>query len=263
MMYERRLNDFSSEISYLKDVVNEQQSKISAHQKSSVADSAATDAGYATHINNSSDTADLDTTTKAATAHDGPSSIASDIRDKNKKSLSHADDQEHLKGQGFGGRLTIQEDSAGMAGKSQAEDEVLPNEDSSQSVKRRKTEPIDHMKAVLSDSMEIDQDDHQYWGVNEDNTQVPLGPLNSMIKSAHSEVSVVAHQHVSPAMEALEQGMEDDRCPVCLDCPFGLMVLCSGCRNALHSACAKRTGGGATGIPAVNSFFAAISVYSQ
>lgn len=34
---------------------------------------------------------------------------------------------------------------------------------------------------------------------------------------------------------------DDDRCQICLDCPYGLMVLCSICKRALHSACAKKT----------------------
>jgi hypothetical protein len=262
MIYQRRLNDFSSEIAYLKDVVNEQQSKISTYQKTavssncSVTDSAAPDTGLSTHINDSSVTADFDRATNAATAtaHGGPYNIAAD---RSEKPLSHNDDE----GQGFGRRLTMQENSAGMAGKSQ--DEVVPNEESSQPVKRRKSEPSDHSKASPSASMEVDQADHQYWGVGEDTTQVPLGPLNSVMKSARSEVSTAAHQNVSPAMESLQQAMDDDRCPICLDNPFGLMVLCSGCRNALHSACAKRTGGGATGIPAVCSSFAVTAVKTQ
>lgn len=38
--------------------------------------------------------------------------------------------------------------------------------------------------------------------------------------------------------------LDDERCPICLDTPYGLMVLCKVCRRGLHSACAKKGGGG-------------------
>ena len=269
MIYQRRLNEFSSEIVYLKDVVNEQQLKISTYQKNAVssgynmADSAAADTGSAARINDSSVTVDSDRAAKTASAHDGPSYSALGRRDTTEKFMSNSVDNKPLKGDGFGSRITMQEDSGGMDGKYQDEDEVALNEEASQSVKRRKTEPSDDIKASLGASMDTDQADHQYWRVEDSNAQVPPGAGNGVMKSPRSEVSAVA-QHVNPAMEALEQGMEDDRCPVCLDCPFGLMVLCSGCRNALHSACAKKTGGGATGVRAVNCIFpAVIAVYTQ
>lgn len=259
-----RLNDFSSEIAYLKDLVHEQQSKISTYEKNAVSSnhntaySAAANTSFVAPINDSSNanTLDLNRTTKAAAAHDGSSYSATDRRDTSEKPLFSSNDQEQLQGRG---RLIVQEDSAGMAGKSR--DEALHDVEPSQSVKRRKTELSDHIQSA---SMESDQGEHSYWGgVDEGSTQAPLPPVSNVIRSGRSEVNVVAPQHVSPGMAALEQGMEDDRCPVCLDCPFGLMVLCSGCRNALHSACAKRTGGGTTGIPAVNCSFTVTAVYTQ
>lgn len=35
----------------------------------------------------------------------------------------------------------------------------------------------------------------------------------------------------------------DERCPSCQDTPFGLMVVCTGCKRGIHSACAKKTAG--------------------
>ena len=36
--------------------------------------------------------------------------------------------------------------------------------------------------------------------------------------------------------------LDDEKCQMCQDHPFGLMVLCSICKRALHSACAKKVG---------------------
>jgi hypothetical protein len=44
------------------------------------------------------------------------------------------------------------------------------------------------------------------------------------------------------AAESLDS--DDERCPICLDTPYGLMVLCKVCRRGQHSACAKKGGGG-------------------
>lgn len=44
------------------------------------------------------------------------------------------------------------------------------------------------------------------------------------------------------AAESLD--LDDERCPICHDIPYGLMVLCKVCRHGLHSACAKKGGGG-------------------
>ena len=46
------------------------------------------------------------------------------------------------------------------------------------------------------------------------------------------------------ALEAESVDLDDERCPACLDTPYGLMVLCKVCRRGLHSACAKKGGSG-------------------
>ena len=52
------------------------------------------------------------------------------------------------------------------------------------------------------------------------------------------------NEYINSVIEAESLDLDDERCPICLDTPYGLMVLCKVCRRGLHSACAKKGGGG-------------------
>ena len=263
------MNDFSSEIVYLKDVLNDQRSEISTLQKKVVSGNQATNGSatadncFAPPTNENSGIAGSNRKSEAAAAYDRPSHSVAERRKTSESLLSRDDDQEDLKGQDFGGRIEMQEESAGMAAKSLTQGEGLAalEEQVHESVKKRRTEQSDEVNSILSNSMAIKQGEYQYWGADEDVLETPKSIPKSLAESVNSKISAVAQQR-SPPIEALEMDIDDDRCPVCLDSPFGLMVLCSGCRYALHSACAKKSGGGATGMSLrMKCLFASTAVY--
>lgn len=57
-----------------------------------------------------------------------------------------------------------------------------------------------------------------------------------VISSSRPHASILKENTVKQE----ELDTDDERCQICLDSPYGLMVLCSICKRALHSACAKR-----------------------
>lgn len=63
---------------------------------------------------------------------------------------------------------------------------------------------------------------------------------------SHSSSHTSRHKNedIKSVTAAESLAIDDERCPVCLDTPYGLMVLCKACRRGLHSACAKKGGGG-------------------
>lgn len=83
--------------------------------------------------------------------------------------------------------------------------------------------------------------------ITEDFLKMKLPRLEDEKKSDYtSPLSNTSHKNKSTnsAMEAESVDLDDERCPACLDTPYGLMVLCKVCRRGLHSACAKKGGGG-------------------
>ena len=83
--------------------------------------------------------------------------------------------------------------------------------------------------------------------ITEDFLKVRPTRLEDDKKSDHtSPLSNTSHKNKSSnsAVEAESVDLDDERCPACLDTPYGLMVLCKVCRRGLHSACAKKGGGG-------------------
>jgi hypothetical protein len=76
-------------------------------------------------------------------------------------------------------------------------------------------------------------------------------PTKTERKTAHMPPSHSSSHSSSPKNEDIKSvtaaeslAIDDERCPICLDTPYGLMVLCKVCRRGLHSACAKKGGGG-------------------
>jgi hypothetical protein len=63
---------------------------------------------------------------------------------------------------------------------------------------------------------------------------------------SHSSSHTSSHKNedIKSVTAAESLAIDDERCPICLDTPYGLMVLCKACRRGLHSACAKKGGGG-------------------
>lgn len=69
-----------------------------------------------------------------------------------------------------------------------------------------------------------------------------MPPSHSLHSSSHT--SSHNNEDIKSVTAAESLAIDDDRCPICLDTPYGLMVLCKACRRGLHSACAKKGGGG-------------------
>ena len=65
----------------------------------------------------------------------------------------------------------------------------------------------------------------------------------TFIQTFYSVAFPITPQQVGKGASTIEDlELDDENCQICQDHPFGLMMLCTICKRALHSACAKKVG---------------------
>lgn len=234
------MNEVNNEVSNLKYIINEQQSQAATAAKHAVETAAInmnSNIGNNNSCNNNGKISSIHSSTGSRHSEEDIQIQIQGVKDVHNLLQSQENNERFS--------------SALMESSSTNDEKVMEKEkvgheeekNSSEALKRKRQEEWETIKTQMAQQKKVREDStpSDYSPPQMEYSQTAKGSAISgyepAISSSRPRDSVCKENSVKQE----EIDTEDDRCQICLDCPYGLMVLCSICKRALHSACAKKT----------------------